>query len=71
MHIGNVSLLIGLWRIHRIDKTFIRSQMQTAISLQDFGMQYRIDLYGIRFNQLTGCLIISLALDALNFGLAL
>ena len=42
--------------------------MQTAISLQDFGMQYRIDLYGIRFNQLTGCLIISLALDALNFG---
>ena len=42
--------------------------MQLSITFQHLGMKVGVNLYGITFHQLTGCLVVSFALDALHLG---
>src|SRR5574344_1159575 len=51
-----------------IDESFIRGQPQLLVTFEYFTMKRRFDFHTILLHQLSGCLIIALALDALYFG---
>ena len=68
LHVGDVAFGIGHRLILRIDKTFVRSQVQFLVTFEYLGMQFGIDLHGIVFDQLAGTFEVACRLDALDFG---
>ena len=62
------TLLIILQRHLRIDEALVWGEIQLLVSCQYLTMQGWVDVHGIFLYQLSGSLIIALALDALNLG---
>ena len=67
LNITDFVVFIVNWQQLRINKAFIRCQIQTFISIQDLCMQIGIYLNSLTLNQNACRLVISLALNALNF----
>ena len=64
--IADVPFLILDGHHHGVYETLVGCQVQLLVTLQDFLMQFAINLHGIALHQLTGSLIVALTLDALN-----